>query len=97
LAGILCWLASTLIGLIQLVIIIQAVLSWLIAFDVINRRNPVVQNFWSFSNALTEPILRPFRRIIPPIGGVDITPILALIVLELIKKLICWVLVQIPI
>jgi len=87
-AGILYWLISTLIGLVQLVIIIQAVLSWLIAFDVINRYNQIVQSFWSFSNALTEPLLRPFRRVIPPIGGVDITPILALIALQLVK-LIC--------
>ncbi|MBA4801018.1 MAG: YggT family protein [Euryhalocaulis sp.] len=94
-AGILCWLISTIIFLVQLVIIIQAVLSWLIAFDVINRHNQLVQSFWHFSNSLTEPILRPIRNVIPPIGGVDITPIIALIGLELIKKLLCWAIFQI--
>lgn len=94
-AAILIWLISTIIRLIQLVVILQAVLSWLIAFDVINRHNRLVQSFWSFSNALTEPLLRPFRRIIPPIGGVDITPILLLIALELVRQLIIWAIIQI--
>lgn len=96
-AGILCWLVSTLIFLAQLVIIIQAVLSWLIAFDVINRYNQVVQQFWAFSNSVTEPILKPFRAIIPPLGGIDITPILALIALEFIKKVFCWLIFSIAV
>ncbi len=94
-AAILCWLVSTLIFLVQIVIIIQAVVSWLVAFDVVNRYNRVVQAFWNFSNALSEPILRPFRRVVPTFGGVDITPILALIALELVKKLFCWAIFQI--
>lgn len=88
------YVASTLIGLLQLVIIIQAVISWLIAFDVINRYNQVVQSIWRFTHAVTEPILKPFRAVIPPIGGVDITPILALIALEALKMLIAWALLD---
>ena len=48
------------------VIIIMAVMSWLLAFDVINMRNELVRSIWNLSNALTEPVLRPIRRFMPP-------------------------------
>lgn len=63
-------------------IIINAVMSWLVAFDVINLRNPMVANIARFLDALVRPILAPFRRFIPPLGGVDITPIIALLVIQ---------------
>lgn len=63
-------------------IIISAILSWLVAFDVINLRNPFVANIARFLDAVTRPILRPFQRFIPPLGGVDITPIIALLVIQ---------------
>ncbi len=63
-------------------IIIGAVMSWLVAFDVINLRNPFVYNISRFLDAVTRPILRPFQRFIPPLGGVDITPIIALLVIQ---------------
>jgi YggT family protein len=63
-------------------IIISAILSWLVAFDVINLRNPFVANIARFLEAVTRPILRPFQRFIPPLGGVDITPIIALLVIQ---------------
>jgi YggT family protein len=92
LLGAIWYIISTLIGLLQLIIIVQAVLSWLVAFDVINRQNNVVQSVGRFTYAVTEPILKPFRALIPPIGGVDITPILALIALEALKIIIQWAL-----
>ncbi len=63
-------------------IIISAILSWLVAFDVINLRNQFVYNISRFLDAVTRPILRPFQRFIPPLGGVDITPIIALLVIQ---------------
>lgn len=72
-------------GLLQLLvfaIIISAILSWLVAFDVINLRNQVVYNIARFLDAVTRPILRPVQRIIPPLGGVDISPIVVLLVIQ---------------
>lgn len=60
------------------IIIIQVVLSWLIAFDVINIRNAQAQNIVGLINKITEPVYRPLRRFIPPIAGIDITPIIVI-------------------
>ena len=63
-------------------IIISAILSWLVAFDVINLRNRFVANVAHFLDAVTRPVLRPIQRIIPPLGGVDISPIIAILVIQ---------------
>ncbi len=71
-------------GLIQLAIIVMvanAILSWLIVFDVVNMRNRYVNQFSRFLDAVTRPILRPVQRIIPPFGGVDISPVIVILVL----------------
>jgi YggT family protein len=67
------------------VIIVMAVMSWLLAFDVINMRNDLVRSVWNGVNALTEPVLRPIRRFIPPIGGMDISPVVLLLLLAFIQ------------
>ncbi len=67
------------------VIIVMAVMSWLLAFDVINIRNDFVRSVWNGVNALTEPALRPIRRFLPPIGGMDISPIVLLLLLSFIQ------------
>ena len=63
-------------------IIVSAVLSWLVAFDVINLRNSFVYNVAHFLDAVTRPVLRPVQKIIPPLGGVDISPVIVIIVLQ---------------
>jgi YggT family protein len=68
--------------LLILAIIINALFSWLIAFNVVNLRHPVVRQIAHFFDAVTTPILWPFRRVVPAMGGIDITPILAIIVLQ---------------
>jgi YggT family protein len=72
-------------GLLQLMIfalIVSAILSWLVAFNVINIRNPVAYQVVRVLDAVTRPVLRPFQRFIPPLGGVDISPIIAILVLS---------------
>jgi YggT family protein len=81
------WLVNTVINLVVLVMIIQAVLSWLVVFNIINTSNRVVSQIMAFLDAVTEPILRPFRRIVPRLGGVDISPIVAIITLIFIQIL----------
>ena len=75
-------LIRVVLGLLVWAIIINAILSWLVAFDVINLRNRFVANVAHFLDAVTRPILRPIQRIIPPLGGVDISPIIAILVIQ---------------
>lgn len=79
------FIVDSLLGLMIAAIIIAAVLSWLVAFDVINLRNRFVYNVSRFLDAVTRPILGPFQRFIPPLGGVDISPVIAIIVLQAAK------------
>jgi YggT family protein len=75
-----------LLGLLVIAIIISAVLSWLVAFDVINLRNRFVYNVAHFLDAVTRPVLRPVQKVIPPIGGVDISPIIVLLVIQAFRS-----------
>lgn len=70
------------------VIIGSAVISWLIAFNVINMRNDVVRSIASALYQLTEPALRPIRRIMPNLGTLDISPIILLLLIMLVERVI---------
>jgi YggT family protein len=76
------------LDLYKLVIIAAAVMSWLIAFNVVNVRNEVVRTIWSSLVALTEPALRPIRRLLPNTGGLDISPIVLFLLILLIEQII---------
>jgi YggT family protein len=76
------FIVDSLLGLMIAAIIIAAVLSWLVAFDVINLRNRFVYNVSRFLDAVTRPVLAPVQRIIPPLGGVDISPIIVILILQ---------------
>ncbi len=78
----LLFVISALIGLLVWAIIISAILSWLVAFDVINLRNRFVYSVNHFLQAVTRPVLAPVQKIIPPLGGVDISPIIVILVLQ---------------
>ncbi|WP_374467828.1 YggT family protein [Phenylobacterium sp.] len=80
------FIVGALISLLIWAIIINAILSWLVAFSVINVRNPFVYNVTRFLDAVTDPVLRPFRRFVPTLGGVDISPIIAILVLTGIQR-----------
>jgi len=66
------------VSLVFYVIIIQAVLSWLVAFDVLNLRQPFVWQIWSGLNRMTEPLYRPIRNLLPDMGGIDLSPLVVL-------------------
>src|SRR5690606_31515163 len=76
------WLVNTVLQLMVWAIIISARLSWLLSFDVISHRNRFVNQLAMVLDGITAPILAPFRRIIPPLGGLDITPIVAILTLH---------------
>ena len=87
----LLFVLQNVISLLVLAIIVSAVLSWLVAFNVINLRNQFVYSVARVLDAVTTPVLRPFRRLIPPLGGVDISPIIAILVLQgLSRYLLPW-------
>ena len=79
-------LINTVIQLYIYVLIAAAVLSWLLAFGIVNRHNPVVNGVGRFCYALTEPVLRPIRRIVPLIGGVDLSALIVILVLWLVQR-----------
>ena len=94
---------SSLISVIQLalqlytyLIFASAILSWLVAFNVVNTRNNVVRSIWSFLDAVTEPALRPIRKILPNLGGVDISPILLIFLIIFIQNILDRVKYQVP-
>ena len=68
------------------VIIISAVMSWLIAFNVINTRNGGVAMVGDFLYRITEPVLRPIRRFLPNLGGIDISPIIIFFIIILLQQ-----------
>jgi YggT family protein len=63
------------------VLVANAIVSWLVAFQVINTRNAFVYTVVRFLEAVSTPILAPFRRFIPPLGGVDVSPVIAILVI----------------
>lgn len=61
------------------VVIASVILSWLIGFNVINGHNPIVRSIWQAVTALTEPLLKPIRRVLPNMGGLDLSPVILLL------------------
>lgn len=76
---------SIILNILWWIIIVQAVMSWLIAFNVINTHNDFVGQLWHVLDRITEPLYRPFRRIMPDFGGIDLTPMVVLILLIIIQ------------
>ncbi len=80
------------LGLLEIAIIVMAVMSWLVAFNVMNDRHPIVRQIENFLWAVTRPVLWPIRRVIPTLGTVDISPLIALLIIEAARKaLLPWI------
>ena len=79
-------LVDWLLNAISFCIIANAIASWLVAFNIINPRNSFVYQILRFLDAVTAPVLAPFRRFIPLLGGVDITPLIALVLIQLVQR-----------
>ena len=81
-------LIHAVISIYYWVLICSAVMSWLIAFNVVNTRNQLVAQLSDLLYRLTEPVLRPIRRVIPTLGGVDISFVVAILLLYFINDLL---------
>jgi YggT family protein len=79
---------SYLLTIYVYVVIAMAILSWLIAFNVVNTRNPVVHMIAELLYRLTEPVLRPIRNLLPNMGGIDISPIILFLIILFIQSVI---------
>ena len=79
---------SLILNLVWWVFLIMIIMSWLISFNVINTRNQFVANVWRVLNQITDPILRPIRRVIPAMGGLDLSPIIVFIIIFFLQQLI---------
>jgi YggT family protein len=66
-------------------LIASAILSWLVAFNVVNTRNQVVATIGQFLYAITEPVLRPIRNMLPAMGGIDISPVILILIIIFIR------------
>lgn len=80
-------LIDTVLSLFVWLLIASAVLSWLVAFNVVNTRNRAVYVIGDFLYRITEPVLRPIRRVIPNMGGIDISPIVLILIIFFIRNL----------
>lgn len=79
---------SYLLTLYVYVLFAAAIMSWLLAFNVVNPRSPVVAMVGEFLYRITEPVLRPVRRMMPNLGGIDISPVIVILIIVFIQNVI---------
>jgi YggT family protein len=80
-----------LLRLLTYIIIAQAIISWLVAFNVINTHNDFMRTFLNALDRITEPLYRPFRRILPDFGGIDFSPLVVLLLIYILRILLAGV------
>jgi len=81
-------LIDTVLSLYMWALIISAVLSWLVTFNVVNTSNRLVYTVGDFLHRITEPALRPIRRVIPAISGIDLSPLVLILGIILLRNLL---------
>lgn len=84
LIGFVDWL----LALYMWIVIVNAILSWLVAFDVINARSPLVASVGHALYSVTEPVLGRIRRFVPSMGGIDLSPLVALIAIVFVRQVL---------
>jgi YggT family protein len=76
------------INIFVAIVIINVIIHWLVVFDVFNTRNPQAQNLINLLERITKPVMEPIQKYTPPIGGIDISPIVVIIGAEILKQII---------
>lgn len=77
-----------LLDVVWFLVIAQVIISWLVNFQVLNMRQPIVYQIWSGLNRLLEPIYRPIRNVLPPMSGLDITPLIVIVAIYALRIII---------
>lgn len=90
------WLILTLLDIYSWIVLAAVVMSWLLAFNVVNYHNNIVRSVVRFLDILTEPVFRQVRRILPSIGGLDLSPIVVFIAIIFLQKLVVWLYIRFP-
>ena len=80
-------LIDSLVSIYIWILIINALISWLIAFNVLNTSNRLVYSLLDISYKMTDPLLRPIRNFLPNLGGIDISPVILILLLMFIRNL----------
>ena len=81
-------IALFLLKLLSIVVIEQVIVSWLVAFNVVNLQQPFVRALYTGMERLTEPLYRPIRKILPDFGGLDFSPIVLLLLIQVVSMLV---------
>ncbi|HTR84798.1 MAG TPA: YggT family protein [Reyranella sp.] len=84
----LLWLFDAIVQILIWIVIASAIVSWLVAFNVVNMRNNVIRVIVDTLYRLTEPMLRPIRRFLPNMGGVDISPVILLLAIYFVQYVV---------
>ena len=79
---------DVLIQVALMIILVQAVMSWLLAFNVISLSNDIVRGIWMSLEKLTDPLYRPIRRIMPDFGALDLSPMVVIIILIILQRIL---------
>jgi YggT family protein len=79
-------IVQILLTILWWIIIVQAIMSWLIAFNVINTYNEAVRSIWEALKVITEPLYRPIRRILPDFGALDLSPLVVIVILLVLQN-----------
>ena len=87
-------IGDLLLSVVMWIIIIQVILSWLFAFNVLNPSSGGVRAFTLALERVTAPVYRPIRRMLPDFGGIDFSPLVVLILIQVLKKLLGGVVTQ---
>jgi YggT family protein len=90
--AIIVYFISPILLLLQILVLVNVILSWLISFNVVNAHNQLVSIIWRITTSFTEPFLSPLRRVIPPLGGLDLSPLILLLLIIFVRD---WVLGQV--
>ena len=86
--GAIFWLLDTVLNLYTMVVIAQVILSWLVSFNVVNTQNRFVFMIGDFLHRATDPVLKPIRKVMPNLGGLDISPIVLILGLIFAQRLL---------
>ncbi|WP_206364568.1 YggT family protein [Sphingomonas pokkalii] len=81
-------IVQVVLNIVWWIIVIQAILSWLIAFNVINTHSDFVRTVWYALQRMTEPLYRPIRRILPDFGALDLSPLVVLLILYILQTIV---------
>ena len=81
-------IVQVLLNVVWWIIVVQAILSWLIAFNVINTHTDIVRTIWGALQRMTEPLYRPIRRILPDFGALDLSPLVVLLVIYILTNIV---------